>query len=332
MKTMKVMRFDDSTDPPALIAATAPVPQPRTGEMLIHIQAAGVTPTELRWYPTTHTPDGGKRTGAIPGHEFSGIVEAVGQEVNPGLAGCDVFGLNDWFADGATAEYCIAQASSVAPKPHRLSHAEAASVPIGALTAWQGLFDRAKLRAGERVLIHGASGGVGIFAVQLARRAGASVIATASARNAEFLSQLGAERVVDYQSGRFEEHVSDVDVVFDGVGGTTLERSWNVLKPAGRMVTIAADSEGAHDERTKAAFFIVEPNHQELWEVTRLLDRGDLKVCVDGVVPLAQASAAYLGAAGRQLGRGKVVITLIEEQEEEPSRPKGWAPSRPTSL
>ena len=197
--------------------------------------------------------------------------------------------------------------------PHRLSHAEAASVPIGARTAWQGLFDRARLRAGERVLIHGASGSVGIFAVQLARRAGASVIATASARNTEFLRQLGAERVIDYHSERFGEHVGDVDLVFDGVGGTTLERSWDVLKPAGRLVTIAADSEGTQDERTEAAFFIVEPNQQELSEIARLLDRGELKICVDGVVPLAQASAAYFGAAGRQLGRGKVVITLIEE-------------------
>jgi NADPH:quinone reductase-like Zn-dependent oxidoreductase len=316
MKTMKVIRFNDSTDAPALIAATAPVPQPRPGEMLIQIQAAGVTPTELRWHPTTHTLDGGKRTGAIPGHEFSGIVEAVGWDVDPDLIGREVFGLNDWFADGATAEYCVAQASGIAPKPHRLSHSEAASVPIGALTAWQGLFDRARLRAGERVLIHGASGGVGIFAVQLARRVDASVIATASARNTEFLRQLGAERVIDYHSERFEEHVSDVDVVFDGVGGITLERSWNVLKPAGRMVTIAADSEGTQNERTKAAFFIVEPNQRELSEIARLLDRGDLKACVDGVVPLAQASAAYLGTAGRQLGRGKVVITLIEEPSE----------------
>jgi NADPH:quinone reductase-like Zn-dependent oxidoreductase len=307
------MRLNDSIDAPALIAATASVPQPRLDEMLIHIQAAGVTPTELRWYPTTHTPDGGQRTGAIPGHEFSGIVAAVGRDVDPDLIGREVFGLNDWFADGATAEYCVAQASGIAPKPHRLSHTEAASVPIGALTAWQGLFDRAKLRAGERVLIHGASGGVGIFAVQLARRAGASVIATASARNAEFLRQLGAERVIDYHLERFEQHVSDVDVVFDGVGDTTLERSWNVLKPAGRMVTIAADSERTQDERTKAAFFIVEPNQQELSEIARLLDRGELNICIDGVVPLAQASAAYLGTAGRQLGRGKVVITLIEE-------------------
>ena len=127
------------------------------------------TPTELRWYPTTHAPDGGKRTGAIPGHEFSGIVEAVGPDVDPGHVGAEVFGMNDWFAEGATAEYCVAPSPSIAAKPYRLSHAEAASVPIGALTAWQGLFDRARLRARERVLIHGGSGAVGIFAVQLAR-------------------------------------------------------------------------------------------------------------------------------------------------------------------
>ena len=311
MKTMRVMRFNDSTDAPALIAATALVPQPRPDEMLIRVLAAGVTPTELRWYPTTHAPDGGKRTGAIPGHEFSGIVEAVGPDIDPGHVGAEVFGLNDWFSDGATAEYCVAPSSSIAPKPYRLSHAEAASVPIGALTAWQGLFDRARLRARERVLIHGGSGAVGIFAVQLAGGAGASVIATASARNAKFLSELGAERVIDYHSERFEEHVRDVDVVFDGVGGETLQRSWNVLKPGGRMVTIAADSEGTQDERTKAAFFIVNPNQQQLIEIARLLDHRDLKACVDEVVPLAQASAAYFGT--RQRGRGKVVITLTKK-------------------
>jgi NADPH:quinone reductase-like Zn-dependent oxidoreductase len=200
----------------------------------------------------SHTPDGGKRTGGIPGHEFSGIVEAVGPDVDPDHVGREVFGLNDWFADGATAEYCVAQSSSIAPKPHRLSHAEAASVPIGALTAWQGLFDRAGLRAGERVLIHGGSGAVGIFAVQLARRVGASVIATASARNTEFLKQLGAERVIDYHSERFEEHVRDVDVVFDGVGGATLQRSWNVLKPAGRSGLLHRRSESTTIGRNRA--------------------------------------------------------------------------------
>ena len=182
MRTMRVMRFNDSSDAPALLAGTAPVPHPGRGEMLIRIHAAGVTPTELQWYPTTHTKDGGKRDGAILGHEFSGVIEAVGADLTSEQIGREVFGMNDWFSDGATADYCIASASSVATKPASLSHFEAASVPIGALTAWQGLFDRSKLRRGERVLIHGGSGAVGVFAIQLARRAGAHVITTASAR------------------------------------------------------------------------------------------------------------------------------------------------------
>ena len=138
MRTMRVMRFNGSSDAPALIAGTAPVPQPSRGEMLVRVHAAGVTPTELLWYPTAHTPDDGRRTRAIPSHEFSGVVEAVAEDVDPNQIGREVFGMNDWFADGATADYCISASTSVAAKPSRLSHLEAASVPIGALTAWQG--------------------------------------------------------------------------------------------------------------------------------------------------------------------------------------------------
>jgi NADPH:quinone reductase-like Zn-dependent oxidoreductase len=227
------MRFNDSFDAPALIAGTAPVPQPGRGEMLIRVHAAGVTPTELRWYPTTHTSDGGRRTGAILGHEFSGVVEAVAADVDPDQIGREVFGMNDWFADGATADYCASASTSVTVKPSRLSHPEAASVPIGALTAWQGLFERAKLQTGERILIHGGSGAVGVFAIQLARRARAHVITTASARNFDFLLQLGANEVIDYRNERFEDSARDVDVVFDTMGGETLRRSWGLLKPRG---------------------------------------------------------------------------------------------------
>ncbi len=234
MKTMKVMRYNDSAAAPALTAGEAPIPQPGPGQLLIRVHAAGVTPTELLWYPTTHALDGGVRRGAIPGHEFSGVIEAVGAEVDPQQIGREVFGMNDWFADGATAEYCLAAPASVAPKPTRLSHAEAASVPIGALTAWQGLFDRLKLQSGERILIHGGAGAVGIFAVQLARRTGAQVIVTASSRHVEFLSQLGASEIFDYHAERFETRAGKVDAVFDAVGGATLHRSWEVLAPGGR--------------------------------------------------------------------------------------------------
>jgi len=307
---MKVMRFNDSAETPALIAGESPIPRPQRGELLIRVMAAGVTPTELQWYPTTHTKEGGVRMGAIPGHELSGVIEEVGEGVAADQIGREVFGMNDWFSEGATAEYCITAPAAVGNKPERLSHAEAASVPIGALTAWQGLFDHAKLRSGESVLIHGGAGAVGVFAIQLAKRAGARVITTASARNAEFLRALGADEIIDYRSARFEEHVSGVDVVFDGVGGATLERSWPVLKPAGRMVTIATGSSGAEEARTKAAFFIVEPNQGQLTELAGLLDRGELRAVVDGIAPLAEASAVYLGRGERTNGRGKMVIAV----------------------
>ncbi|CAN5828180.1 NADP-dependent oxidoreductase [soil metagenome] len=307
---MKVMRFNDSMDFPALIAGSAEMPQPGEGQLLIRVRAAGVTPTELQWYPTTHTLGGEKRSGAIPGHEFSGVVEAVGAGLESSLVGREMYGMNDWFADGATAEYCTCAATAVAEKPARLSHAEAASVPIGSLTAWQGLFDKGKLQAGERVLIHGGSGAVGIFAIQMARRKGAQVITTASARNFDLLRQLGAHEVIDYHGDRFEEKAGKVDLVFDGVGGETLRRSWDLLKPGGRVVTIAANSEGTKDEPIEKAFFIVEPNQAQLTEIARLLDRDELLATVDAVVPWEKASDAYLGRIEGRRGHGKLVLSV----------------------
>jgi NADPH:quinone reductase-like Zn-dependent oxidoreductase len=307
---MKVMRFNDAKDSPALVRGTAPTPEPGAGEILIHLHAAGVTPTELHWYPTTHTREGDLRTGAIPGHEFSGVIEAVGANIDSGEIGREIYGMNDWFADGATAEYCTSVLASVANKPSRLSHSEAAAVPIGALTAWQGLFDRANLQPGERILIHGGSGAVGVFAIQLAHRVGAHVITTASARNFEFLSQLGARQLIDYHAERFEDRARDVDIVFDTVGGETLQRSWSLLKPGGRMITIAADSEGTKDERIERAFFIVEPNQEQLNEIARLLDSGKLHSFVDAVVPFDKASDAYCATIENRTGRGKLVLSL----------------------
>jgi NADPH:quinone reductase-like Zn-dependent oxidoreductase len=183
----------------------------------------------------------------------------LGEQVAGPKVGEEVYGMNDWFSDGAMAEYCITQPSFIAPKPSRLTHVEAASAPIGALTAWQGLFDRARLRSGERVLVHGGAGAVGVFAIQLARLQGAHIIATASADNLDFVSKLGAERAIDYRAARFEEFVQEMDVVFDTVGGDTLERSWSVLKPDGRMVTIAASSEGVVSDRVKKSSSSLNP-------------------------------------------------------------------------
>jgi NADPH:quinone reductase-like Zn-dependent oxidoreductase len=311
---MKAMRLSDSAQVPVLVEENVPQPQPGRGELLVQIYAAGVTSKELLWYPTTHNKNGGRRSRAVPGHEFSGVIASVGEDVVGFDIGQEVFGMNDWFSDGAMAEYCIAQPSSVAQKPSRLTHAEAASVPIGALTAWQGLFDRAKLQAEEHVLVHGGAGAVGIFAIQLARFQGAHVTATASARNLAFVSALGAERIIDYQAIRFEENVREMDVVFDTVGAETLQRSWSVLKPGGRMITIAADSEATTDERVKQAFFIVEPNHEQLIQIGDLLDAGHLHTVVDVVLPFAQASAAYTGKVEQRRGRGKLVVAVATQQ------------------
>jgi len=191
-----------------------------------------------------------------------------------------------------------------------LTHELAATVPIGALTAWQGLFGRAKLRAGERVLIHGAAGAVGLFAVQLAHLHGAYVIATASARNADFVRKLGAVEVIDYQTSRFEDQVGKVAVVFDGVGGETLDRSWSVLRSGGRLVTIAAVSESTTDRRVKNAFFIVEPDQKQLIAVSKLLDAGTLKAFINAVVPLDKASDAYNKVLSEKQGYGKAVVAV----------------------
>ena len=307
---MKAMQVDKADQGPVLILVELQKPDASLGEILVQVHAAAVTPTELLWYPTTHTKSGTARMHAVPGHEFSGVIAAIGKDVQHFEVGDEVYGMNDWFADGATAEFCITLPQNIARKPATLSHEVAASVPIGALTSWQGLIDRAKLEPGERVLVHGGAGAVGLYAVQLARIRGARVITTVSARNIDFVERLGADEAIDYKTCRFEKEVRDVDVIFDAVGGDTLERSWGVLKPGGRMITIAADSEGTADQRVKDAFFIVEPNQKQLVEIAKQLDAGHLRAFVKTTVPLNEASAAYSGAVMDKSGFGKIVIAI----------------------
>src|SRR5919204_1714373 len=257
---MKAIRLHARGGPESLRFEDAPTPRPGAGEVLVRVRAAAVTPTELLWVPTWSMRDGGPRPLlVIPRHEFSGEVATLGEGVTAVGVGEAVYGMNDWFADGAQGEYCLARPADIARKPASVDHAHAAVTPISALTAWQGLFERAQLAAGQHVLIHGAAGGVGLFAVQLARRRGARVTATAAAGNLDFVRGLGADEVIDYRAERFEERARGVDVVFDTVGGATLRRSWGVLRPGGRLVTIAAAEGGSQGERTPAAFFIVEP-------------------------------------------------------------------------
>lgn len=308
---MKVMRLADAGDSPKLIEATLADPQPGPGQVLVRVSATAITPTELLWYPTTHTPAGEPRAQAIPSHEFSGTVAALGEDVHDFTLGQAVFGMNDWFADGALAEYVLTTAFSIAPSPSTLSPAEAATVPISALTAWQGLFEHGHLHPGDRVLIQGAGGAVGLFAVQIAHLHGAHVIATASSRDFDLLRHLGADELIDYHAIRFEDALRQpVDIVFDTVGGNTLLRSFTVVKPHRFVVTIASGEGSSEDPRVRHSFFIVKPHQRQLMEIAALIDTSKLRTFVDAVVPFAQAADAYNGNLPHRCGRGKVVVTI----------------------
>ncbi|HXC97180.1 MAG TPA: NADP-dependent oxidoreductase [Edaphobacter sp.] len=305
---MKAIQLHETSNGPTLQLADVAQPVPGKADVLVRVHAAGIIPTELEWQPTIQTKSGAKRSNAIPSHEFSGVIAAKGEEVTAFTVGQAVYGFNDWYADGALAELCLTQPSSIATKPSTLTDEEAASVPISALTAWQALFVHAKLQPSQRILIHGASGAVGTFAVQLARRQGAYIVATASTRNLALVEQLGANEVIDYKTTHFQDIVRDIDVVFDTVGGQTRDLSWSVLKPSGRFITIASDSET--DLRLTNSFFIVEPNQQQLKEVASLLDAGELKTFVNAVVPLEDAAKAYEKAIPNARGYGKVVVKI----------------------
>ena len=304
---MNAVFFNTRGGPEALVYGPAKMPGPSEGEIVMRVRAAGVTPTELLWVPTWTTRAGKPRPfPIIPGHEFSGEVHALGSGVNDVAVDEAVFGMNDFFGDGAQAEFCVARTVDVAPKPKSVDHVTAAVVPISALTAWQGLVERAKLARGERVLVHGAAGNVGLFAVQIAHGIGAHVIGTASGHDLEFVRSLGADEVIDYRARSFEDAVTGLDVVFDTVGGDTLARSWDVLRPGGKMVTTAADAEQTREQRVKDAFFIVEPNREQLTRISRMIDAGKLRVFVGAAFPLQQASQAYT----QKPVRGKNVLVV----------------------
>jgi len=304
---MNAIRLHARGGPEAFVYEQAPTPRPGADEVLVRVHAAAVTPTELGWLPTWTTRTGEPRPfPIIPGHEFSGEVRALGPGVVGLAVGDAVFGMNDWFGDGAQAEFCVARAAEVAIKPLGVDHVPAGMTPISALAAWQGLIERARLAPGERVLIHGAAGGVGLFAVQLAHGRGARVIATASTRNLDFVSGLGADEVIDYRAQRFENLIRDVDVIFDTVGGDTLARSWGLLRPNGRLITIAASAEQTREQRVKDAFFIVVPNRTQLAQIATMIDAGELRPIVGAVFPLTAARQAYV----HKPVRGKVVLTV----------------------
>jgi NADPH:quinone reductase and related Zn-dependent oxidoreductases len=286
-------------------------PSPGPGEILVKVEAAGVGP----W-------DGWIRAGksALPqplpltlGSELSGEVVAVGPGVSDLRVGDQVYGATNSRFIGAYAEYALAGAAMVARKPASLSHADAASVPVVAVTAWQALFDQAQLKAGQMVVIHGAAGNVGAYAVQLAYRAGLNTIATASADDASLVRNLGARTVIDYRTERFEDEVRDADAVIDLVGGETQKRSFQVLRPGGKLISaVSQPDEGlAKKHGVDAAFFLVDVTSQRLGEIAKLIDDGALKPRVGAVLPLADAREAHLMLERlRPLPKGKIVLAV----------------------
>lgn len=307
---MKAVRLHGRGGPAQLVYEDAPQPQPGPGEALARVGASGVIANELKWDETYQTVTGAPRLFPIPGHDLSGVVVAVGPDVTGVATGDAVYALIAFGRDGADADYVIALPSELAPRPRTLDDTQAGAVPLSALTAWQALFVHGGLSAGQTALIHGAAGGVGVFATQLARWRGAHVLTTASARDADFLRELGADEVIDYATTRFEEVVHDADVVFDTVGGDTLARSWRVVKPGGALVSVVSPLSGPPlRDDIRYVYFIVEPSGAQLREIGALIDAGQLRPIVDQVFPLAQARQAYEAAATGH-PRGKIVITV----------------------
>jgi NADPH:quinone reductase-like Zn-dependent oxidoreductase len=283
---MRAVRLHVAGDPASLDLEEAELPQPRPGEVLVRVHAAAITRDELDW-PEDRLP-------AIPSYELSGVVVATGGEV---------FALTSFDRDGVAADYAVVPADVLAPKPRTVSHAEAASIPLPALSAWQGLFDYGSLEAGQRVLVHGAAGGVGAYAVQLAKHRGADVVATASSGNIDAVRALGADEVIDYTTTAFEDAAGTVDLVFDTAGGERLQRSPAVLAPGGRLVSVA---EGPPPG---GVYFVVEPNRAQLAEIGRLVDEGLVRPVVAEVFPLEQARTAFeRSLAGSR--RGKLVLEV----------------------
>jgi NADPH:quinone reductase-like Zn-dependent oxidoreductase len=307
---MKAIRMHTQGGPELLAYEDVPKPSLQPGDALVRVIATSITKTELTWDETYRDCDGLPRIPTIPGHEFAGIVDVASQGAGVRV-GDAVYALSSFCRNGSAAEFIAIRGADLAPKPHSLNFEQAAAVPLAGLTAWQALFDHAQIEKGQRVLIHGAAGGVGTYAVQLARWKGAEVIVTAAAKDHNFLHELGASKLIDYTHERFEEKVKDVDVVLDSIGGEVQERSWSVLRRGGTLIGIVSPVAGdkATSLGVRGEFFIVEPNRTQLIELGRLIDKGILRVVVGALLPLARAREAFeQGIAGHM--RGKIVLQV----------------------
>ena len=299
---MLALRLHSPGDPASLAVEEVETPLAGAGQALVRVHAAAITRDELEW-PEDRLP-------ATPSYELSGGVAAVGSDVEEVTPGDEVFALIPFDRDGAAAEYALVPAHVLAPKPQALDHVESAALPLAALSAWQGLVEHGRLEAGQRVLIHGAAGGVGHLAVQLARRRGAHVVGTASGANAALARELGADKVVDSDAD-FVDEVEPVDLVFDTAGGDRLARSPEVVRPAGRIVSVAGEPR-ADVEGIDTVYFVVEPSREQLLEVARAVDEGALRPTIDQVFPLAEGRAAFERSLGAH-GAGKIVLRVVGE-------------------
>ena len=296
---MRAARLLEPNGPSGVVVEEIDRPAAAPGEALVRVRAAAITRDELDW-PVDRLP-------AIPSYELSGVIEAVGRDVHGFAPGDEVFALTPFDRDGVAAEYATVPADVLAPRPRTIDHVESAAIPMGALTAWQGLFVHGRLGADQRVLILGAAGGVGHLAVQLARSRSAHVIASVSSSGTDIVRESGADQVIEHSAGLFDDAFEPVDLVFDTAGGGLLRRAPTFLSPGGRIVTVA----GSPPDGIEARSFVVDPDRDQLSEVAALVDRGELHPAIDGVYELDDARAAFeRSMTGGK--RGKVVIRVGE--------------------
>ncbi|MGF9760742.1 NADP-dependent oxidoreductase [Microvirga sp. 0TCS3.31] len=309
--SMMAWRVHEFGPPETMQFERVPVPDPGPGEVLVKVRAAGVGPWDS-WIRAGRS--------ALPqplpltlGSDLSGEVRAIGPDVADRHVGDQVYGVTNPRFIGAYAEYALASAAMVARKPTSIDCIKAASVPVIAVTAWQGLFDQAQLKAGQTVLIHGAAGNVGAYAVQMARRAGIRIIATAATDDLDYVRELGADTVVDYQTQRFEDVAREVDAVLDLVGGETQARSFQVLRQGGKLISAVSqpDQDLATSHGVDATFFLVNVTTRYLAEIAGLIDSGELNTQVGTIIPLADAHEAHLMLEGlRPVPKGKIVLAV----------------------
>ena len=307
---MKAISLHEPTGIDGLVFEEVPDTKPMLGDVLIKVDACGITHNELDW-PLWTCRAGHRRSSIIPGHEVSGVVVGLGYGTAGFAVGDEVYGLTDQFRDGSAAEYVAVEARNVGRKPTTVDHDHAAAVPRAGLTAWQGLFDHGRLAKGQTVVINGAGGAVGSTAVQLARWVGADVIGTGRERVRSQVMELGADRFIaldDPGTDRLADVAGQADLVFDTIGGDVLARSPALLRPGGILVVIKADGPvpGERDDITTVVF-IQESSRAQLTELARLVDEGHLRPPVGPVFPLAEAAQGYRAKAAGGIS-GRVIL------------------------